>query len=68
MEEFIINKLVEAAKINGFDTITSEYIETPKNKMVKDIYKTMGFRETEPSKYELKVSEYTVKETFIKEQ
>ena len=36
--------------------------------MVKDIYKTMGFRETEPSKYELKVSEYTVKETFIKEQ
>ena len=68
MEEFIINKLVETAKSNGFDTITSEYIETPKNKMVKDIYKTMGFRETEPSKYELKVSEYKENKTFIKEE
>ena len=36
--------------------------------MVKDIYKTMGFRETEPSKYELKVSEYKENKTFIKEE
>lgn len=65
MEEFIINKLVEAAKNNGIETIHSEYIETPKNKMVKDIYKTMGFTEIEPSKYVLKVSDYVENKTFI---
>lgn len=67
MEEFIINKLVETAKNNGIETIYSEYIETPKNKMVKDIYKTMGFTETEPSKYCLKVSDYKENKTFINE-
>lgn len=67
MEEFIINKLVETAKNNGIETIYSEYIETPKNKMVKDIYKTMGFTETEPSKYCLKVLDYKENKTFINE-
>jgi len=67
MEEYIINKLVDACKQNGIEKIYSEYIETPKNKMVKDIYKTMGFTETEPSKYELVVSEYKDNKTFITE-
>ena len=67
MEEFIVNKLVEAAGNNGIKIIKAEYIETPKNKMVKDIYKTMGFTETEPSRYELTVSEYTGNKTFITE-
>ena len=65
MEEYIINKLVDAARQNGIETIYAEYIETPKNKMVKDIYKTMGFSETEPSKYVLKVSDYKENKTFI---
>lgn len=67
MEEFIINKLVETARNNGFEKIYSEYIETPKNKMVKDIYKTMGFTETEQSKYVLNISEYKENKTFISE-
>ena len=56
--EKFVEKLVKAAADAGFETIHSEYIETPKNKMVKDIYKTMGFTEVETSKYELKISEY----------
>ena len=67
MEEFIINKLVEAAKNNGIETIHSEYIETPKNKMVKDIYKTMGFTEISESKYKLNISEYKEAKTYINE-
>lgn len=67
MEEFIINRLVSIAKESGIEIIKSEYIETPKNKMVKDIYKTMGFSETEPSKYEINVNEYKENPTFIKE-
>lgn len=65
MEEYIVNKLVKAAADAGFYTIHSEYIETPKNKMVKDIYKTMGFTEVEPSKYVLKISEYKENKTYI---
>lgn len=67
MEEFVINKLVETARNNGFEIIHSEYIETQKNKMVKDIYKTMGFTETEPSKYMLNVADYVQKKTYIAE-
>ena len=67
MEEFVINKLVETARNNGFEIIYSEYIETQKNKMVKDIYKTMGFTETEPSKYMLNVADYVQKKTYIAE-
>lgn len=65
MEEYVVNNFVKAAADNKIETIYSEYIETPKNKMVKDIYKVMGFTETEPSKYVLKVSEYVNKNTYI---
>lgn len=45
MEEYIVNKMIETAKVNGFEELTAEYIPTPKNAMVKDIYKTFGFTE-----------------------
>lgn len=65
MEEYVVNKLVKAAAENGISTITAEYIETPKNKMVANIYDTMGFTETENKKYKLAVSEYEIKKTYI---
>lgn len=67
MEEFIVNKFVQTAKDLGIEKINSEYIKTPKNQMVKDIYKTMGFSEVEASKYELLVSEYKENKTYILE-
>jgi len=66
MEEYVVNNFVKAAAEKNIETIYAEYIETPKNKMVKDIYKTMNFDETSPSQYVLKVSDYIQKETYIK--
>ena len=68
MEEFIINKLVEVCEKNGYSLIQAEYIPTPKNSMVKDIYQTMGFTEVSKDKYELKVSDYKKRSTFIKQE
>lgn len=67
MEEFIMNRLVEKASEKGFSTIEAEYIPTPKNSMVRDIYKTMGFSEVSKDRYCLDVDDYEKKMTFIKE-
>lgn len=68
MEEFIINKLVETAEINGFDEILAEYIPTAKNSMVKDIYSVMGFSEKEENQYQLDVKSYKKKQCYIAEK
>lgn len=68
MEEFIINKLVETAGINGFDEILAEYIPTAKNSMVKDIYSVMGFSEKEENHYQLDVKAYQKKQCYIAEE
>ncbi len=43
MEEFIINDIISVAKENGFTQVIGEYLKTPKNAMVEDIYERMGF-------------------------
>lgn len=65
MEEYIVNKMIETAKANGFEELTAEYIPTPKNAMVKDIYKTFGFTEVKDNNYEIKIDEYAPKTNYI---
>lgn len=67
MEEFVMNSMVRLARKQGVKKITAEYIPTAKNKMVKDIYKTMGFTETEQDHYVLSVDTYQDGKTFIRE-
>ena len=43
MEEFTMNQMVKHAGIAGIERIIGEYIPTPKNAMVKDLYSQMGF-------------------------
>ena len=43
MEEFIINTIIETAAANGFTKVVGEYLPTPKNSMVADIYERLGF-------------------------
>ena len=43
MEEFIINTMVEIARDAGYKKVVGEYIKTPKNAMVADIYEKLGF-------------------------
>lgn len=65
MEEFIVNKIVETAKENGFSHITGEYIPTPKNAMVKDIYSHLGFRDNGDSTFSCDTAEFVPNKTFI---
>ncbi len=67
MEEFIVNKFIETAKAKGFKKVSAEYIPTPKNSMVKDIYKTFGFNENGENRYWINVDEYSNKNNFIAE-
>lgn len=67
MEEFIVNSIFSAARDQGFAAVAGEYLPTPKNKMVMDIYETMGFARTGENQYRLPVEEYVEKKTFIKE-
>src|SRR6185437_2582636 len=45
MENFMLNAIVENAKSKGIKQIVGEYIPTPKNELVKDHYKGLGFTE-----------------------
>jgi FkbH-like protein len=67
MEEFIVNKMIEAAKASGFTKLSAEYIPTLKNSMVKDIYKTFGFTETAENKYVINVDDYEPRKVYIEE-
>ncbi len=68
MENFVLNQLIEAAKINNFNELIGEYIPTPKNNMVKDHYTNLGFKpiESEEKLYSLKTSDYNQLKSYIK--
>jgi len=68
MEEFIVNKMIETAKSGGFTKLSAEYIPTPKNSMVKDIYKTFGFTETGKNNYVISVDDYKPRIVYIDER
>jgi FkbH-like protein len=64
MENFVLNTLVEFAKANNFDVLKGEYINTPKNELVKDHYKNLGFIESE-NLWIQPINSYEIKETYI---
>ncbi|MDE6906244.1 MAG: HAD-IIIC family phosphatase [Lachnospiraceae bacterium] len=67
MEEFVMNHVVQTAKENGFETISSQYIPTKKNQMVKDIYETMGFNRDGENLFHLDLDAFKTAKTYIKE-
>jgi len=64
MEEFIVNQMVKHARNRGVERLMGEYIPTPKNKMVKDLYGRMGFAELD-GKWELNLEHFQELKTFI---
>lgn len=67
MEEYIINHMIQTARDNGFKKVCGEYIPTPKNKMVKDIYEQMGFSRIEDNTFEADVDGFSLLKTYIVE-
>ena len=68
MEEFILDEIIRTAEENGFKKVIGEYIRTPKNNMVSELYKKMGFHEVEKDRYEVNVTEYRKHKTSIQKQ
>lgn len=64
VEEFVLNKIVNLAAINGCQSIKGEYLPTKKNELVKDHYKNLGFTNID-GYWELSVNEYKNKHTHI---
>lgn len=65
MEEFIINTVIETARNNGYKKVIGEYLRTPKNDMVKDIYAHLGFQEIGEGRFEADVENFTNNKTYI---
>lgn len=68
MEQFIADSIVRAAREAGVARVVGEYIPTPKNAMVKDLYASMGFRPLGDGLYEARVDDYQNHQTFITEE
>ena len=68
MEEFIVNKIIRTAAEQGFRKVLGEYIPTPKNAMVKDLYEKMGFTRIGENQFEADVSDFHYHKTFILEE
>lgn len=43
MEHFMLAAVVEAARVQGYQRLTAEYLPTSKNGLVKDLLATLGF-------------------------
>ena len=68
MEEFIINKTVGLAKANGYAKVVGEYIKTPKNAMVENIYCRLGFNKKKDNQFEVCVNNFEKNKTYITEE
>lgn len=68
MEQFIADSILRAAREAGVARVVGEYIPTPKNAMVKDLYASMGFRPLGDGLYEARVDDYRNHQTFITEE
>lgn len=68
MEEFIVDKILSVAAQQGFRRVIGEYIPTPKNAMVKDLYEQLGFARLENGRFQAEVSGFPYHKTFITEE
>lgn len=64
VEKYTLNKIVDRAKALGVEKIVGEYIPTPKNELVRNHYKDLGFIE-ENELWVLDVNTFKPFEVFI---
>ena len=68
MEEFIVDKILRTAADLGFRKVVGEYLQTPKNAMVKDLYEKMGFARITESRFEADPAHFQYHKHFISEE
>ncbi len=64
MENFILNTIYMYAQTNNFTTVTGEYIATPKNEIVKNLYADLQFQQKE-NLWQLDVADFNPSINFI---
>jgi FkbH-like protein len=65
VEEMLMNEVFSVAKNIGASKVVAEYIPTPKNILVKELYTQLGFKEIKSNIYELLVDDFEHKEHQI---
>lgn len=68
MEEFIVNKMLSTAASLGYSTVIGEYLKTPKNAMVANIYEKLGFTPDGDGRFHADVATFTPNKTHIVEE
>lgn len=68
MEEFIVDRMMQIARNNGYKKVVGEYLKTPKNAMVEDIYEKMGFVRLDKNHFVGSTDLYQDHKTHIKEE
>lgn len=68
MEQFISDSIVEIARKEGYRKVIGEYIKTPKNAMVENLYPDMGFKKLGDGRFEADTSAYLNHTTYIVEE
>ncbi len=66
VEELAVNEIVAASKQMNCDKIIGKYLPTPKNGMVKELYKNMGFISDNENESTLLLSSFNPFKTHIK--
>lgn len=66
MEEFIADSIIQIAKENGFKYVVGEYLQTPKNAMVSNLYEKLGFVNVGDNLFKAEVDKYIPHKTYIK--
>lgn len=65
VENLALNQIVQKAKKIGLKRIRGEYIPTPKNELVRDHYRNLGFTDDGNGQWTLDVASYMQREHFI---
>ncbi len=68
MEEFIVDTILRTAADRGYRKVIGEYLPTPKNAMVKDLYEKMGFARITENRFEADPANFPYHKTFISEE
>ena len=68
MEEFIVNKMVCAAAATGYTVVEGEYLKTPKNAMVANIYEKLGFTPMGEGRFVANTATFIPNKTHITEE
>lgn len=66
IENLALNEIIRAAREAEIPTVLGQYIRTPKNALVEDHYRTLGFKDQGDGYWELAVEHYSAREHFIK--